>query len=82
MENKITNKYGYNVVVPKRARLAVKGTSCKIGDTVYPIAKFNTSNSPEMGTPLVVKLMWKNKYATVLEFEGTEFSAASTLFAK
>lgn len=82
MINKIINKHGYEVESPKRARLNIKGTSCKVGDIVYPISKFNTSNSPEVGTPLVVKKMWKNKYATVLEFEGTDFSAASILFRK
>lgn len=79
----VINKHGYEVEAPTRAKLHYAGTSCKIGDTVYPIGDFDrTSVKVRKGTPLVVKLMWKNKYGAVLEFEGTELSASSILFHK
>jgi hypothetical protein len=82
MANKtIINKYGYEVVAPTRCKSAIKGQSLKIGDTVETICDL-LGGKVKQGEQFKIKLMWKNKYATVLEFEGTDWSCASTAFIK
>lgn len=77
---KMINQQGREVRALKRARLHIEGSFCTVGDTVYPTVKFNTCDAPDLGTPLTVKLIWRSSGKTVLEFEETEFSAASEYF--
>ncbi|MNV20728.1 hypothetical protein D3C71_1116450 [compost metagenome] len=74
------NKFGQEVKAYDKAKLHIEGSFCIVGDTVYPTVKFNTSDAPELGTPLTVKLIYKSDSVTVLEFEETTFSAASSYF--
>jgi hypothetical protein len=78
----IINKYGYEVVSPSRCKSAITGKTLKVGDWVTPIANLNGTAKAKVGEKFQIKLMWKNKYQTVLEFHGTEVSAASVLFEK
>ncbi|MNB72112.1 hypothetical protein D3C81_333810 [compost metagenome] len=74
------NQHGQEVTVYNKAKLHIEGSFCTVGDTVYPTVKFNMIGAPELGTPLTVKLIWKESGVTVLEFEETTFSAASSYF--
>lgn len=78
----IINKHGYEVESPSRCKSAVRGKTLKVGDTVTPIAELNGSVKANVGDTFKIKCMWKNKYQTVLEFEGTVLSGASILFQK
>ena len=78
--NKVINQQGQEVVAAKKAKLHYEGSFCVVGDIVRPLYKFNVVGAPEKDTPLTVKLIWKEGNETILEFEETEFSAASKHF--
>ena len=82
MAKTIINKHGYEVVSPTRCKSAVTGEMLKKGDLVELMYDTNGSTKAKKGERFKIALMWKNKYATVLELEGTELSAASTFFRK
>lgn len=83
MANKtIINKHGYEVESPSRCKSGVRGQTLKKGDTVELLHDTNGTVKAKAGDRFKIKCMWKNKYATVIELEGTELSAASTFFRK
>jgi hypothetical protein len=81
MAKTIINKHGYEVVAPTRCKSYDKGVSLKVGDTVELVCDLLLGKYKK-GEQYKIKLMWKNKYQTVLEFEGVDLSAASIAFRK
>ncbi len=82
MAKTIINKYGYEVVSPSRCKTGISGQSVKKGDTVELLHNTNGTVKAKQGDRLTIKSMWKNKYATVLEFIESELSVASTFVKK